>query len=95
MNGHPIHQTHPEIVRRLRRAGDRTAYYRVDAEAWETVIRHRVASLAAIDRLAEHGMRLVGADTPRAARIQAAHEVFAWFGALIADAPGPPSKTGA
>jgi DNA-binding transcriptional ArsR family regulator len=83
------------LVRRLRRAGDRTAYYRVDDDAWETVIRRRVASLAAIDRLAEDGMRLVGSGSPRAARLKATHEVFAWFEALLADAPGPPSKAGA
>jgi DNA-binding transcriptional regulator GbsR (MarR family) len=83
------------LVRRLRRAGDRTAYYRVDDDAWETVIRHRVASLAAIDQLTEEGMHLVGRGSPRAARLQATHEVFAWFEALLADAPGPPSKAGA
>jgi DNA-binding transcriptional ArsR family regulator len=83
------------LVRRLRRAGERTAYYRVDDGAWETVIRHRVASLAAIDRLAEQGMRLVGRASLRAARLRATHEVFAWFEALLADAPGPPSKAGA
>jgi DNA-binding transcriptional regulator GbsR (MarR family) len=83
------------LVRRLRRAGDRTALYRIGDEAWETVIRHRVASLTAIDRLTEAGMRLVGAGSPRAARLRATHEVFAWFEAIVADAPGPPSKTGA
>jgi len=83
------------VVRRLRRAGDRTAYYRVDDDAWETVIRRRVASLAAIDRLTEQGMSLVGRGSPRAARLRATHEVFAWFEALLADAPGPPSKAGA
>lgn len=83
------------LVRRLRRAGDRTAYYRVDAEAWEAVIRDRVARLAAIDRLTEAGLRLVGRASARAARLRATHEVFAWFEALLADAPGPPSNAGA
>lgn len=83
------------LVRRLRRAGERTAHYRIDDDAWETVIRHRVASLAAIDRLTEEGMRLVGPGSARAARLRATHEVFAWFEALLADAPGPPSKAGA
>ena len=83
------------LVRRLRRAGDRTAYYLVDDDAWETVVRQRVASLAAIDRLTEAGMRLVGGLSARAARLRAAHETFAWFEAIIADAPGPPSKSGA
>ena len=83
------------LVRRLRRAGERTAYYRVDDDAWETVIRHRVTSLAAIDRLTEEGMRLVGSASARAARLRATHEVFAWFETLLAEAPGPPSKAGA
>lgn len=83
------------LVRRLRRAGERTAYYRLAEDAWETVIRRRVASLAAIDRLAEDGLRLVGRGSARAVRLKATHEVFAWFEALLADAPGPPSKTGA
>ena len=82
------------LVRRLRRAGERTARYRVDDNAWESVIRHRVASLAAIDRLTEQGMRLVGHASARGARLRAIQEVFAWFEALLADAPGPPSAAG-
>jgi DNA-binding transcriptional regulator GbsR (MarR family) len=83
------------LVRRLRRAGERTARYRLDDDAWEAVIRRRVASLAAIDRLAEAGVRLVGQASAASARLRAIQEVFAWFEALLADAPGPPSKTGA
>jgi DNA-binding transcriptional ArsR family regulator len=83
------------LVRRLRRAGERTAYYRLDDDAWEVVIRRRVASLAAIDRLTEQGIRLVGHASGPAARLMAVQETFAWFEALLADAPGPPSKTGA
>lgn len=83
------------LVRRRRRAGQRTAYYRIDDAAWERVIRHRIASLAAIDRLTGEGLRLVGAGGPRAARLRAVQETFAWFEALIADAPGPPSSAGA
>ena len=83
------------LVRRQRRAGERTAYYRIDDAAWETMFRRRIASLAAIDRLAGEGIRLAGAGSPRAARLRAVQETFAWFEALIADAPGPPSNTGA
>lgn len=82
------------LVRRLRRAGERTAYYRIDDAAWETMFRRRVASLAAVERLTEAGMRLIGADGARAARLRAVQDVFAWFEALIADAPGPPSSAG-
>ena len=83
------------LVRRVRRAGDRTAYYRIDEAAWERLIRHRIAGLAAIDRLTEEGLRLVGAGSARAGRLRAVQEVFGWFEALIADAPGPPSSAGA
>ena len=82
------------LVRRLRRAGERTAYYRIDDGAWETMFRRRVASLAAVERLTDAGLRLVGDDGPRAARLRAVQDVFAWFEALIADAPGPPSSAG-
>jgi len=77
------------LVRRMRRAGDRTAYYRIEDDAWETVIRHRMASLAAIKDLAVEGMDLVGPASPRAARLRATDEAFAWFEALMAGAVGP------
>jgi DNA-binding MarR family transcriptional regulator len=83
------------LVRRQRHAGERTAYYRIDDGAWETLIRRRVASVTAIERLAEAGVRLVGDAGAHAARLRATQDVFAWFEALIADAPGPPSKVGA
>jgi DNA-binding MarR family transcriptional regulator len=83
------------LVRRLRRAGARTAYYRIDDAAWEAMFRRRVASLAAVEPLTDEGARLLGAGSPRAARLRAMQEVFAWFEALIADAPGPPSSAGA
>ena len=77
------------LVRRLRRAGERTAHYRIDDDAWESVIRRRVASLAAIESLTEEGMRLVGPDAARAARLRSTREVFAWFERLLANTPGP------
>jgi DNA-binding MarR family transcriptional regulator len=83
------------LVRRLRHAGERTAYYRIDDAAWEAMFRRRVASLAAIEPLTDEGARLVGPGSLRSARLRAMQEVFAWFEALIADAPGPPSSAGA
>jgi DNA-binding MarR family transcriptional regulator len=83
------------LVKRSRRAGERTATYRVDDAAWEALIRRRVAGLAAIEPLTQDGMRLAGRSAARGARLRAVHEVFAWFEALLADAPGPPSKAGA
>ena len=77
------------LARRITRAGARTTFYRVDDDAWEAVIRRRIATLAAIETLTEEGMRLVGPDTQRAARLRATHEVFAWADTLFAAAPGP------
>ena len=81
------------LVRRLRRAGDRTAYYRVDDDAWEAVISRRMAGLAAIEALADEGMRLVGVGTPRAGRLRATREAFAWFEAMFRNPP--PRRGGA
>ncbi len=76
------------IVRRLRRAGERTAYYRIDDDAWDSVIRRRIESLAAIEAMADEGMDLVGVDTARARRLRATREAFAWFEELFATTPG-------
>jgi DNA-binding MarR family transcriptional regulator len=77
------------LVRRIRRAGERAAVYRIDDDAWETVIRRRMASLAAIDSLTLEGLRLVGPGSERAGRLQATHDTFAWFDALLASARPP------
>ena len=77
------------LARRFRRAGERTAYYRIDDDAWETVIRRRMASIADIEGLTEAGVRLIGPASARAGRLRATHEIFAWFGALLAETPSP------
>jgi DNA-binding transcriptional ArsR family regulator len=76
------------LVHRLTRSGGRTAYYRIDDDAWEKVIRQRVESMMAFGKIAEEGMSLVGRG-PRATRIRAAREFFEWAAKRLADAPGP------
>lgn len=84
--------TASELVRRRTRPGERTAYYRIEDDAWEKVVRRRIATLTSFRRITQDGMDLVGgADGARATRIRAAHEVYEWMAALFADAPGPPS----
>jgi DNA-binding transcriptional regulator GbsR (MarR family) len=77
------------FVRRRTRAGERTNYYRVDDDAWEAVLRRRVASLAEFRELAADGMDLAGADTARAERLRAAHDAYDWMIKLVAGASGP------
>ncbi|GAB3987153.1 siderophore transport transcriptional regulator MmpR5 [Actinoallomurus acanthiterrae] len=81
--------TDAKFVRRRTRPGERTQYYRVDDDAWETVIRRRIAGLTAFRDIAADGMELAGADSARAARLRAAHDVYDWMAKLFADAPQP------
>jgi len=78
-----------ELVRRRSRPGGRTSYYRIDDDAWEKVIRQRIASMAAFCEITEEGMRLLGPDRSRAARVRAAHEMFARMGQMLAAAERP------
>jgi DNA-binding transcriptional regulator GbsR (MarR family) len=76
------------LVRRSTRAGGRTTYYRMDDDAWESVTRRRLASLASFRDLTAEGLALLGADSARAARLRAAHEVYDWFAGVIEEMPG-------
>ena len=78
-----------ELVRRRSRPGGRTSYYRIDDDAWEKVIRQRIASMAAFSEITEEGIRLLGHNSSRAARVRAAHEMFAWMGRTLAAAQRP------
>ena len=66
------------LVRRLTRPGGRTSYYRMDDDMWDAVVRRRIASMLSFSRITLDGMTLVGPDSPRAARLRAAHEFFDW-----------------
>jgi hypothetical protein len=78
-----------EMVHRLTRSGGRTTYYRIDDDMWEKVIRRRIASMMSFGALTQDALGLLGEDAPRAARIRAAHDFFAWMGKLLASTPGP------
>jgi predicted transcriptional regulator len=80
------------LVHRLTRSGGRTAYYRVDDDAWEKVIRQRVESMMAFEKIAEQGLNLLGPATPRAGRIRSVRATFRWAAERLAEAPGPTSK---
>jgi DNA-binding MarR family transcriptional regulator len=71
------------LVHRLTRLGERTAYYRVDDDAWEQVIRRRFAGLAGFRTIAEEGLALVGAKSARGRRIRAAQAVMEWSAQLM------------
>ena len=83
-----------ELVQRRTRPGERTAYYRVDDDAWEKVVRRKFASLASFREITRDGMNLVGTDSTRAARLRAAHEIYEWLEELLANAPQPPATKG-
>jgi DNA-binding transcriptional regulator GbsR (MarR family) len=81
------------VVARRSRPGERTAYYRIEDEAWERLVRQRIAGLASFCQITETAMRLVGPESPRAERLRAAHDAFAWMARVFADAPPLPSPT--
>ena len=56
--------TASELVRRRSRPGKRTTYYQIDDDAWEKVIRQRIASMAAFCRITEDAIRLLGPANP-------------------------------
>ena len=71
------------LVRRGTRPGGRTGYYCIEDDAWEKVIRQRIAASTEFCAIADEGLRLLGADSPRAARLREAYDVFAWIGRLL------------
>lgn len=74
------------LIRRRTRAGDRTAYYRIDDDAWEAAVRARIDGMVAFERIAAEGLQLVGPDTDRASRLRAAYDVYRWVGEMFSDA---------
>lgn len=79
--------TDAKFVRRRTRPGERTNYYRVADDAWETVIRRRLATLVEFRDIAADGMALAGQDTPRAERLRVAHDVYDWMAKLFTENP--------
>jgi DNA-binding transcriptional regulator GbsR (MarR family) len=75
------------FVRRDSQPGDRVTRYRVDDDAWETVLRRRVETLLTFRDIAAAGMDLVGPSAARARRMRAARDSFDWLAAAVAAAP--------
>lgn len=80
------------FVTRQPRPGGRTAYYRIDDNAWQQVVRRQIDTMASYLEITEDGMDLVGPATVRAARIRDAHDVFTWMAKVFADAPPLPTR---
>jgi hypothetical protein len=57
---------------------------------WQNVIRRRIASMMSFGEITQDAIDLLGAGNPRAARVHAAHDFFAWMAKLFASAAGPP-----
>jgi hypothetical protein len=81
------------FVSQVTKPGDRTVYYRVDDDAWESVVRRQIASLASFGDIMRDGLTVTGRSARRSSRIRAAHEVFSWMEKVFADAPPLPSAT--
>ncbi|MFE3953524.1 GbsR/MarR family transcriptional regulator [Nocardia sp. NPDC059091] len=77
------------FLRRRTKPGERTHYYRMDDDAWETVVRRRVASLAAFRDVTAAGMELAGTDTARVRRLRSAYEVYDWMTKRLTEEPLP------
>lgn len=67
-----------DLVRKVRHPGDRTAYYRIEDDAWHTVIRRKIESLSAFGDIADEGAAIAGGDA-RAERIRTAREALTWL----------------
>lgn len=81
------------MVSRHKRPGRRSAYYRVDEDAWEKVVRRQIAGLVSFGEITKDGLDLLGPDSGRAGRVREAHEVFEWLAEIFAHAPAPRRRT--
>lgn len=73
------------LVRKVRRPGDRTAYYRIEDDAWHKVVQRKLGSLSAFGDIAEEGFALTGREG--AGRIKAAQESLTWLRDIAARNP--------
>jgi DNA-binding MarR family transcriptional regulator len=81
------------FLRQVTRPADRTIYYRVADDAWETVVRRQIASLSSLGDIMRDGLTLTGRSARRSTRVRTAHEVFRWLDQVFADAPALPGTT--
>ncbi|WP_228122175.1 GbsR/MarR family transcriptional regulator [Saccharothrix syringae] len=75
------------LVRKVRRPGDRTAYYRIEDDAWHKVVQRKLDGLGAFSDIAEEGFAITGREGPRTERIKAAQESLNWLRDLAARNP--------
>lgn len=81
-----------QYVRRRTRPGERTAYYRIDEDAWRRAVRRKLASLDLFRDITGEGLALLGPDAVRAKRIKSADETFRWLAELV-NSPVRPSES--
>lgn len=67
------------LIRTVTRPGDRSTYYRVADEAWANSWQQQLANLQAFADLVHDGMEILGEDSPRAARVRNAYELYSFF----------------
>jgi DNA-binding MarR family transcriptional regulator len=77
------------LVQRSTRPGERTTYYRMHDNAWETVVRRRLESMATFRELAREGIELLGPGSPCAARLTTTSEFFDRVADALASVPSP------
>ncbi|GAA3217414.1 GbsR/MarR family transcriptional regulator [Nonomuraea helvata] len=65
------------LVRRRTRQGERTTYYRIEDDAFEKVVRQRLAAFAAFGEIAEEALQFGGEDGERTRRIRSAQQSIA------------------
>ncbi len=75
------------LVRKVRVPGDRTAYYRIEDDAWHKVIQRKLDSLGAFGEIADEGTKLAGGSGPRTERIRAAQQSLTWLRDIAARHP--------
>ncbi|MDN3238097.1 GbsR/MarR family transcriptional regulator [Glycomyces tritici] len=75
------------LVRKVRVPGDRTAYFRIEDDAWHKVIQRKLDGLGRFGAIADQGLALTGADGPAAERIHNAQRSLTWLRDIADDHP--------
>jgi DNA-binding MarR family transcriptional regulator len=78
------------LVRKVRVPGDRTAYFRIEDDAWHKVIQRKLDSLGRFGAIAEQGLALTGDDGPGAERIHNAQQALTWLRDIAREHPLEP-----
>lgn len=75
------------LVRKTRRPGERTTYYRIEDDAWQKVIQRKLDGLSAFGEIAEDGLALTGGGAEHTERIRAAQDSLTWLRDIAARNP--------